>query len=283
MTSTDPIGVARWADARRILVVRLDGLGDVLMTTPAIRALSGAGRPARREITLPTSPAGAALAPLLPEVDATIVAEPPWLKPGEGSMRPADEDAADIDLLAERLREGRFDAAVIFTVQSQSALPSAMLCLMAGIPLRLAHARENPYRLLTDWVPDPEPLAPVRHEGRRHLVFVAVIGATVRDEHLSVRVPPTAARAIRELLPLLGIEPGDRWVAVHPGASAPSRRYPVDAFARVVRALVQEHAVRVVLTGGAEGIDAVAQLRTAAGPGAVPLAGVLDLPHLAAL
>src|SRR4051794_39601221 len=257
MTSTDPIRVGRWADARRILVVRLDGLGDVLMTTPAIRALSGAGRPARREITLLTSPAGAALAPLLPEVDATIVAEPPWLKPGERSMRPADEDAADIDLLAERLREGRFDAAVIFTVQSQSALPSAMLCLMAGIPLRLAHARENPYRLLTDWIPDPEPLAPIRHEVRRQLDLVAATGATIEDEHLSVRVPPEAARTVRDLLFALGIKSGDRWVVVHPGASAPSRRYPIEAFAQVVRALVEDHGVQVVLAGGPAEAQAV--------------------------
>jgi ADP-heptose:LPS heptosyltransferase len=283
MTSTDANRSPHWADARRILVVRLDGLGDVLMTTPAIRALAGTGRPARREITLLTSPAGAALAPLLPEVDATIVAEPPWLKPGEGSSRPADEDAADIRVLAERLREGRFDGAVICTVQSQSALPSAMLCLMAGIPLRLAHARENPYRLLTDWVNDPEPLAPVRHEVRRQLDLVATIGATVEDEHLSVRVPAAASRLIRDLLPAMGIQPGDRWVVVHPGASAPSRRYPIDALARVVRALVQEHGVRVVLAGGPEEMDAVAELQAAGRPGCVPIAGVLDLAHLAAL
>jgi ADP-heptose:LPS heptosyltransferase len=283
MTTPDVSRIARWKDARRILVVRLDGLGDVLMTTPAIRALAGSGLPDRRDITLLTSAAGAALAPMLPEVSATIVADPPWLKPGEGSGRPADDDAADIQLLAGRLREGGFDGAVICTVHSQSALPSAMLCLMAGIPLRLAHVRENPYRLLTDWIPDPEPLAPVRHEVRRQLDLVAAIGATVEDEHLSVRVPPTAARAIRELLPAMGIQPGDRWVVVHPGASAPSRRYPIEAFARVVRALVQEHGVRVVLTGGSGEIDDVAHLRAAAGPGAVPFAGVLDLPHLAAL
>jgi ADP-heptose:LPS heptosyltransferase len=283
MMTADTSRVARWADARRILVVRLDGLGDVLMTTPAIRALAGVGRRTPREIALLTSPAGAALAPLLPDVDEMIVAEPPWLKPGEGRVRPADDDAADLQLLAERLREGRFDGAAICTVQSQSALPTALLCLMAGIPLRLAHARENPYRLLTDWIPDPEPLAPVRHEVRRQLDLVAAIGATVEDERLSVRVPPGAARAIRELLGVIGVRRGDRWAVVHPGASAPSRRYPIEALARVIRALVQEHGVRVVLTGGPAETEAVAELQSAAGPGAVPFTGSLDLAHLAAL
>ena len=33
-----------WADARSILAVRLDGIGDLLMTTPALRAIKESGR-----------------------------------------------------------------------------------------------------------------------------------------------------------------------------------------------------------------------------------------------
>lgn len=273
-----------WARAERILVVRLDGLGDVLMTTPAIRALAGVGRPHRRSVTLLTSGAGAAVAPMLPEVEAAIVAAPPWLKGEEGPDAPSvDADAADTLALADRLRAERFDAAVICTVNTQSALPSALLCMLAGIPLRLAHARENPYRLLTDWVPDPEPLAPVRHEVRRQLDLVATVGATVEDEHLSVRVPPDAVRNVRDLLHAFDIRPGDRWVALHPGASAPSRRYPTAAFATVARVLSQEHGLRIVVTGGAGEADAVAAICAEAGSGAIPISAALDLPHLAAL
>src|SRR5688500_8849049 len=56
-----------WQSARRLLCVRLDALGDVLMTTPALRALKQTG--ASREITLLTSPAGAAIARHVPEID----------------------------------------------------------------------------------------------------------------------------------------------------------------------------------------------------------------------
>jgi ADP-heptose:LPS heptosyltransferase len=49
-----------WQRARRVLCVRLDQLGDVLMTTPAIRALKESG--SGRRITLLTSSAGAAVA-----------------------------------------------------------------------------------------------------------------------------------------------------------------------------------------------------------------------------
>jgi ADP-heptose:LPS heptosyltransferase len=271
-----------WAAARRILVVRLDALGDVLMTTPAIRALAGVGRPVRRSITLLTSSSGAAVAPLIPEVDDVIVAAPPWLK-GDPTDEPSlDEDAAATLALVARLREGDFDAAVICTVNTQSALPSALACLLAEIPLRLAHVRENPYRLVTDWVADPEPFAPVRHEVRRQLDLVATVGATVEDEHLSIRVPPGAVRAIRARLEALDLRPGDRWVVVHPGASAPSRRYPIESFAAVVRTLAGEHGVRVVLTGGPGEVEAISELGEAGGRGVDVLHG-LDLAHLAAL
>src|SRR5207302_1508069 len=67
-----------WAATENALAVRLDAMGDVLMTGPALRALAE-GRPGRR-VTLLTSPAGAAAAALLPGVDRVIVYDAPWMK-----------------------------------------------------------------------------------------------------------------------------------------------------------------------------------------------------------
>jgi lipopolysaccharide heptosyltransferase II len=265
-----------WDEARRLLAVRLDALGDVLMTTPALRALKG-GRPGRR-LTLLTSPAGAAAAPLIPEVDDVIVYAAPWMKATPPRADPGSEHA-----MVERLRAGRFDGAVIFTVYSQSPLAAALLCHLAGVPRRLAHCRENPYQLLTDWVPDPEPARRVRHEVRRQLDLVATIGCRGPDERLSLRVPLEAVRRVDALLASLGLEPGRGWVVVHPGATAPSRRYPAAGFAEVARRLAAATGARVLLTGG-EGerpiVDEVE--RAAAGP-THALAGRLDLAELAAL
>src|SRR5439155_11972338 len=91
-----------WQTARNVLCVRLDTLGDVLMTTPAIRALKESG-PGRR-VTLLTSPAGAEAAGLVPEIDAVLVYAAPWLKATAPRRDSAPEYA-----LAERLRAGRFD------------------------------------------------------------------------------------------------------------------------------------------------------------------------------
>src|ERR671930_1012206 len=213
-----------WSAARPVLCVRLDALGDVLMTTPALRALKHS-HPGRR-LTLLTSAWGAAVATLVPEVDEVITYDPPWMKATAARKNSAAEYA-----MAECLWRRHFDAAVVFTVYSQNPLPAAFLCYLADVPLRLAHCRENPYQLLTDRVPDPEPERGGRHEVRRQLDLVGAIGARADDERLSLRVPPQARAGVTRLLHECGVRMDQPWLVIHPGASAPSRRYPPEAFA----------------------------------------------------
>jgi lipopolysaccharide heptosyltransferase II len=268
-----PPEVRPWSDVRRRLAIRLDAAGDLLMTTPAIRALRARGP--GEWLAVLTSSAGAEVAALLPEVDEVIAWDPPWMP---GSAAPGGAEAT----LVERLRDGRYDGAAIFTVHSQSALPAALLCRLAGIPRRLAHAAETPYGLLTDWVPEPERDAPRRHETRRQLDLLAAVGVVADEPHLSVHVPADAAVAMRASLASLGLAEAP-FVVVHPGARAPSRRYPAAGFAALVRALVRDHGVPVVLTGSAEEAGLAARVRALAGVEATSLAGDLDLGELGAL
>jgi lipopolysaccharide heptosyltransferase II len=265
---------AEWRHARRILCIRLDYLGDVLMTTPAIRALRESLPGAC--ITLLSSGSGAAAARHIPEIDEAIVYQPPWLKSSE--PHPPADDLAMVETLA---RQG-FDAAIIFTVYSQNPLPSAMLCHLAGIPLRLAHCRENPYRLLTHWVPEPEPQLRVRHEVRRQLDLVATVGARTADERLSFRVAEADRNRVRELLARLGMAPRRHWIAIHPGATAPSRRYPEELMAAAARELAERTGCRIILTGSKEEMPLAARI-AAQVPGSHSLAGILSLGELAAL
>ncbi len=218
---------AAWADARRVLCVRLDSMGDLLMTTPALRAVRGStAGDATRHITLLTSPAGAATARYLPEVDAILTYDAPWVKATTPRANSAPEFA-----MVEQLRAGAYDAAIIFTVFSQNPLPAAMLAMLADIPLRLAYCHENPYQLLSDWAPDPDPADGIRHEVRRQLDLVARAGYTTADERLSFAVPPAARAKIGALLDTHGVDPARPWLVLHPGATAPARRYPAAGFA----------------------------------------------------
>lgn len=170
-------GPSPWSEARHVLGVRLDNMGDVLMSTPALHALRAPGR----RISLLTSSAGAALAPHLADVDDVLAYDASWVK-REGASADGDRQAI------ERLRELRPDAAVIFTVHSQSALPAALMLRLAGVPRVLAYSRENPYQLLTDWVSEPEPHRVRRHEVLRQLTLVRTVGATTDDTRLGFLV-----------------------------------------------------------------------------------------------
>ena len=268
-------GPNSWGSARRILCVRLDGMGDVLMTSPAIRAVKGEKA---RHITLLASPAAAAVAGMIPEIDDVIVYEAPWMK----ATPEGRHIGADLEMV-ERLLAGGFDAAVVFTVYSQNPLPAAFLCSLAGVPLRLAHCHENPYQLLTDWVPDPEPGKTMRHEVRRQLDLVGSVGLTSADERLSVAVPTEALRRVRALLGDLGVSEGRGWAVVHPGATAESRRYSVEGFAEAATRLVSEHGWDVVFTGTAAERGLVHEVRAAMGAPSFSVAGMLTVAELAAL
>ncbi len=258
-----------WGNAKRILAVRLDAMGDVLMTTPALRALKQGGR----HLTLLTSAAGAAVAELIPEIDDCIVYDAPWLK----ASAPRNDRHDDFAMI-ERLRRAQFDAAVIFTVYSQSPLPAALLCYLADIPLRLAHCRENPYQLLSDWIVETEPTSGIRHEVQRQLDLVAHVGARTDDTHLSLAVPPFVHATIDGV-----IEDRDTpLIVLHPGASAPSRRYPAHYFAAALRALPPDY--RLVITGSRDEYTLAEQIRRDCGrPAARNLAGALTLDQLVAL
>jgi len=158
-----------------------------------------------------------------------------------------------------------------------------MMCYLADIPLRLAHCHENPYRLLTDWVPDPEPSETVRHEVQRQLDLVAAIGCSPRDDRLAVRISPGAQCAARRWTAARNLGPGAPWVVVHPGASAPSRRYPEDLFARVVRTLRSQWGWRVVLTGAEGEADLVDRVHRASEVDVELAVGRFDAEGLAAL
>lgn len=267
------------ADVKRILCVRLDHMGDVLMTTPALHALRAA-MPGRH-LTLLTSNANIALAPFLGDIDELIGYDAPW----HGTPNTLDP-APDLAMV-NALRERRFDAAVIFTVYSQNPLPAAMLCYFAGIPRRLAHCRENPYGLLTDWVCEPEPHDGVRHEAERQLQLVARVGASCGDTRMRFDVSAPAKRSLTRRLAARGIEARGPWFVIHPGASAASRRYPPERFGEVAARLARLSRLPILLTGGPDERDLIRSVIAAAGPAAQSrlhdLSGQLNIGELGAL
>jgi ADP-heptose:LPS heptosyltransferase len=284
-------------DPCALAAIRVDNLGDVLMCTPALARLRAALPQAR--ITLLTSPAGEALAPHLPMVDAVLARPVPWVRAGlaAAAATPLAATGQSEQALLRVLAAGRHDAAVVFTTSTQSPLPAALLCRLAGIPLVLAHCRENPYALLSDWLPETDVVGDgMRHEVQRQLALVAqVLGPAPADADLRLQFRLRAAddAALAQRLHRAGIagDAGRPLVLLHPGASAPSRRWPAERFGDAAAAIAaQRPDARLLLVGGPDDAPAVQQAlaRLAGLPGAADAAALapgdpLPLGELAAL
>lgn len=263
-----------WAGARRVLVVRPDNLGDVLLLTPALRALRRAAPAAR--ITLLASPGGAAAVPLLVEVDDVLVCAPSWQVAGRAA--PAPDPDAELELVG-RVAAGRFDVSLIFTSFSQSPWPAGYVCLLAGVPVRAGLSKEFGGALLTHWVPAPPDEL---HQADRALHLLAALGVAPAGPDLDVRLPPGARAAARASRTAAGIASGAPYAVLLPGASCSSRRYSPGRFAEVARR-VAAAGPHVLVAGPDRERALVEEVARGAGPGVFPLAGGLDVPGLAAL
>ncbi len=261
-----------WRRVRRLLVVRADNIGDVVMTGPALRAVKRALPAARLELL--ASPAGASAAPLLPWIDDVLCRRVLWQDLGRLPFDPARERR-----LLDDLRARRFDAALILTSFSQSPHPPALAAWLAGIPLRAGASRERG-PLLTHAAPHG---AFERHQAERNLALVAALGFPVEDDALEIRVPADAAASADVLLAGHGIGPCTPYLLWNPWASAEARTYPPDRGASAVRKAARVGAVNVVITGHARDAEEADRLAERVGPGTVNLVGRTSIPELAAL
>jgi ADP-heptose:LPS heptosyltransferase len=244
----------------RALVVRLDSDGDVLLAGPAIRAVAAGAS----HVTLLCGPRGLQAARLLPGVDDVLVYRAPWIDP---EPPPVERDVlAD---LVELVAAHRFDQALILTSFHQSALPTALVLRLAGVPVIAAVSEDYPGSLLDVRHRIDEEL----HEVERALSLASTLGYRLPpgdDGRLAVRHDASA--------PALAEPP---YVVVHPGASVPARAWPPPSHARLVGLLAADGR-RVLVTGG-PGERTLTAFVAAAAPGAVDLGGRTSLAELAAV
>src|SRR5215210_1033121 len=254
--------------------MRLDNIGDVVMTSPVLRALKenlpGAS------ITLMASPGGKEAAPLLPWVDEVLSWRVLWQDLGGLPHDPAREWE-----MIETLREGSYDAAIILTSFKQTPHAAGYACYLAGIPLRLGESKEWGGGVLTDEAPSaPDEL----HQVERNLSLIEHAGFRVNDRSLGLRVPGEAHRSAAALLTTArGVLPDAPYVLLNPWASAQARTYPPDRFALAARHLSDETGWPVVLTGTGADRERGAGVLDVLGDMGVDLIGATDLTELAAL
>jgi lipopolysaccharide heptosyltransferase II len=266
--------IKSWEHAKNILIIRADNMGDLIMSSPAIRALK---QTFSSRITVLTSSMASGITPFIAEIDDVIIFDLPWVKAKEAN---ANEDIFD---LVTQLKERKFDAAVIFTVFSQNALPAAMITYLAGIPLRLGYSRENPYRLLTNWVPDKEPYTFIQHQVKRDLALVKSVGAAADNIYLNLNIPETAWEDAQDKLSKAGVDIENRWLIFHAGVSERKREYPQELWVAAARKLIKEKGFQIIFTGVASEKNLCGELTMKTGENAFSAAGLLNLKEFIAV
>src|SRR4051795_6643781 len=101
-------------DRRRVLVARLDNVGDVVLAGPAVRAVAASGA----DVTMLCGPRGRQAGALLPGVTDHLTLAAPWIDP---QPEPVSQQA--IDRFVAEVATRRIDDAIILTSFHQSALP----------------------------------------------------------------------------------------------------------------------------------------------------------------
>ncbi len=260
LTPSPPHPPPPFSHCRNLLLLRLDNIGDVLMTAPALRAIKETQPDTR--LTLLASPAGALAAAVLPWVDEVM----PWRVLWQALDRPPGEVEQEWALI-DALKARRFDGAIALTSFRQSPHPAALVCQLAGIPLRLGASRETG-ECLTHRVSDlPDDL----HQVERNLRLVEAAGYRVRDRHLTLAIPPSPHR------------PTQPYLLLNPWASCPSRMYDLERFAIAARTLAETLGWPVVVTGTDKHRPAAAPLLATLGLHAIDLIGKTTLADLVAL
>jgi predicted lipopolysaccharide heptosyltransferase III len=256
-------GTALHSDAPGFLLFKLRHIGDVLLTTPAIRLLRQSFPKAH--ITMVVNQGTEEVLRHNPHLDRVL------------TVNRADGVAGPWRLLRE-LRRRRYDASVDFA----SGDRAAWLAFLAGAPRRIALSSPEGARRLLNNQPLPVPNPPF-HIVEMYLSFVER-GMAIRATDRSLELPVGAddERKAAALLREHGVS--GRFVALHVGArSNAAYRWPRERWAQFAQALKQTHGLMPVFVGGPDCQDDANWILSQPCVQAVTLVGQTTMLELAAV
>ncbi len=216
---------------RRILVVRTDRIGDVILSTPVVKNLRD--NFPQSFIAMMVRPYTKDVVEGNPYLDEVILydknkREKGWLS----TLR-----------FSRVLAKKRFDLAVVLNPSNRSNL----IPFLAGIPRRVGYDRKMGF-LLTDRIKD------TKYEGKKHeteynLDLIKVLGIDPKDKSVFMPLGPDSEKWVEEVFSRENILASDKLVAINPGASDNSKIWVSERYAQVADKL-SERGVKIIIIGG---------------------------------
>jgi lipopolysaccharide heptosyltransferase II len=259
---------------QRILVCRLDLMGDLLFTRPLLLGIRAAYPHAT--ITLLTLPYTAPLGHLYGEVDEIVTVDTNRIRTPRGLLSPSTW--REYLQVARTLRRRQFDLGV-----SVCGRMASLCVFLAGPKRTVGYAHEAYPFLLDDLAPGG------RYRQRKHEVeYVRTLahfaGADAAPERLQLDPPAAEAAAIERRLHSLGVAPEDRLLVVHAGAvNGSAKRWPPIYWARFAERLIREAGAKVVLAGAASDEPLAREVQEHATEPVLSLVGMTTVVELLAL
>ncbi|MBM3245367.1 MAG: lipopolysaccharide heptosyltransferase II, partial [Candidatus Omnitrophica bacterium] len=217
---------------KRILIARTDRIGDVVLSTPVIKALRDKFPSAY--IAMMTSPYAKEIVEGNPYLDEVIV---------------YDKDAKHKSWrrsvkFALNLKKKKFDAAVILHPTNRVHL----VVFGAGIPTRIGYNRKLGF-LLTDKLAHEKQMGK-KHESEYNFDLLKCFSVDAKEKELFVPLDARSERWAEKLFESEGITEKNMALAVHPGASCPSKIWPHERFAEAADKLIEKYGFKVFIIAG---------------------------------
>lgn len=252
---------------KNILVVRTDRIGDVILTTPAIRALKE--RYPQSRLTVLVAPLTYDLLHGLPWIDEILVDDRAGLNKG----------VMGFCHLIHTMRFKKFDAAIVFHTKRRTNLA----CFLAGIPYRLGY-KNNKYGFLLN-----HPISDQRHTGKKHerdycLDLVRELEVKTANIYPEVSVHEQAERWIGDYLKGKGIETHHQLYIIHPAASDPAKQWPLEHFAELIDEIAKKNSdARFMIVGSKDNQSTARSIQNKTNAEVRDTSGLLTIRQLVSL
>ncbi len=249
----------------RILITRTDRIGDVMLSTPVIKAVRD--RYPDAYIAFCVGPQAFEIVDKNPYLNDVIVYD----KKGK------HKSIFGITRFIFGIKRIKFDMAIILHPTNRMNLT----CFLAGIPKRIGYDRKLGF-LLTDKIPH------TKQEGKKHEVeytldVIRHIGIEPSDKRLYMSLHKDTERKIKEIFQTHDINKMDKIVAINPGASCPSKKWPIEYFSEVIDRLNKEYGAKVIILGGPDSKEAARLLLGSIKTKAIDLTGKTSVSLLAGI